>query len=289
MKRTWQCAGLAITLASGLSSGAQAAVATLDDWGALTTISSAQCATDVCGAASDLLGFVGSLTVAPVDGGVGVSSASTSTGAYPTQGSARAEATVSAGLAVPVLRAAAAGSANAWFGAQALVAQGYTYTGTGPQTLSLDWTLDGDIVNPDGDAITGFVVFVGFFGVNELSFPDVSQPLQAYRLLSSLALASPEDNFREFTADGAVLAGDTLSIDVDTGAQFYLVMGLMAGAGGAGASAESLSTLSAAFQGAPALSPTISAVPLPAAGWLLLAGLAPLAARSRRHRSAGAA
>lgn len=284
MKRIWHGALTAMVLTTGLMSGARAAVATLDDWGALTTISSAQCATDFCGAVTDMLGFVGSLTVSPVDGGVGMSSASTATGSYPAPGGAQAEANVSTGLAVPVLRAAAAGSANAWFGAQALVAQGYTYTGTGPQTLSLDWTLDGDIVNPDGDSITGFVVFVGFFEVNSLSFPDVSQPLQAYSLLSELAIASPDDNFREFTASGAVLAGDTLSIDVDTGAQFYLVMGLMAGAGGAGANAESLSTLSAAFQGNLALSPTITAVPLPAAGWLLLAGLAPLAARKRRRR-----
>lgn len=279
MKRIWH----AMTLALGMTTGAQAAVATLDDWGALATISTATCASDFCGDAADFLGFVGSLAVAPIGGGVGETSATASAGAYPAPGSAHAEANVSGGLAVPLLRAAATGSANAWIGAQALVAQGYTYTGDGPQTLSLDWTLDGDIVNPDGDPITGFVVFVGFFEVNSLSFPDVSQPLQAYTLLTSLALASPDDNFREFTADGAVLAGDTLSIDVDTGEQFYLVMGLMTGAGGAGANAESLSTLSAAFQGTPALSPTITAVPLPAAGWLLLAGLAPLAARTRRH------
>lgn len=283
MKHTWQMWVTGISMSLAVAVNALAASASLDEWGALASISTAQCASDFCGDATDAFGFFGSLAVAPVDGGAGATTASVSSGTYPAPGGAVAEATVSGGLAVPLLRAAAAGDGQVWIGGQALVAQGYSYTGSGPQTLSLDWVLEGDIVNPDADPTTGFVVFVGFFDVGSLSFPDLGDPLAAYTLLGSLALASPDDNFREFTATGAVLAGDTLSIDVDTGAQFYLVMGLMAGAGGAGASAQSLSNLTAQFQGLPPLTPVIATVPLPASAWLLLGGLGSLLGLARRR------
>ncbi len=57
--------------------------------------------------------------------------------------------------------------------------------------------------------------------------PGGADPLSAYSLLTTLALASPADNFLEFNASGAVQTTGMVSIDVTDGAQFYLVMGLM--------------------------------------------------------------
>lgn len=278
--------GLAGLLAASLLPAAQAATA-LSEFGALTTVSSFACPGDSCGGhtLADAQLLATTLAVGPTDGGAGANSASVAVGAAGQPGGVQASAAVSAGFAVPILKAGALGTANSWLGGQALVSQGYTYSGTGPETLSLDWQLDGTILNPDGDPVTGLVVFVGFFDATSLVFPDVSTPLGAFTLLTSLALASPADNFREFTASGAVQESGTVSIDVADGAQFYLVMGLMAGAGGAGSSALSLSTLTAEFAGLPAITPSLTAVPVPAAAWLFVSALLPLV-RCRRRREA---
>jgi hypothetical protein len=271
-------------LAACLTPATQAATA-LTEFGALATVSSFSCPSDSCGGdtVADALLLGSTLQVGPTDGGAGANSANVAIAPTDQSGGVQASATVSPGFAVPVLKAGALGTANAWRGGQALVSQGYTYAGTGPEMLSLNWQLDGTILNPDADPVTGLVVFVGFFEATSLVFPDVSTPLNAFTLLASLALASPADNFLEFTASGAVQDAGTVSIEVNDGAQFYLVMGLMAGAGGAGSSALSLSTLTAEFAGLPAITPSLTAVPVPAAAWMLLSGLLPLAAVARRR------
>ena len=268
-------------LALATSAGAQAAV-TLTEWGSLATLSTFTCANERCNPLDDFLGFTNTLTVNPIDGGVGQTSANVSVGSWPTPGSASGSATVSSGFGIPILKAGATGESNTWHGGQALAIQAYAYSGAG-ETVSLNWDLTGNITNPDGDGVTGLVVLASFVAANALpAFPDVTQPLSAYTLLESLATPGPTTNLLEFTADGAVHETGTIQIDVANGEQFYLVMGLMAGAGGSGAIAESLSTFDASFVGSPALSPAFAAVPLPAAVWMFGSALFGIISARRR-------
>jgi len=251
------------------------AASTLTEWGTLATASAYACTSDFCGADTvpEILSLATTLSVDASDGGDNVSSAAVSLGgAYPTPGFASGVATVAGGLGVPVLKAGAASDTNGWVAGQALAVQAYEYTGSG-ETLSLTWNLTGSVNNPDADSLTGLVVFAGFFSQAELpAFPQVdpTNPGSTAFLLASLALVSPDDNFLEFTATNANTAeSGTISIDVTNGEEFYLAMGLMAGAGGANATAESLSTLVAEFDGVPPLTPAFTSVPVPGAAWLL--------------------
>lgn len=272
---------IGLGLATLLTIGSAHAVSTLTQWGAVASVASSTCADDSCIPDFD---FISNLSVGAVDGGVNEGSAGTATGSWPDPGSAQADGVVAGGLAVPRLTAGATSAANAWLAGQALVIQGYEYTGTGPDTIELDWQLTGQVTNPDDDAATGLSVFVGFFNLGDLAFPDIGSPMDAFTLLAGLAMASPADNVLEFTTSGAVAHEAALGIDVSDGDQFYLAMGLMAAAGGAGARAESLSTLTAAFRDAPALAPAIAAVPLPAAAWPLATALLGLVTLGRRRR-----
>ncbi len=259
------------------------AAATLTEWGTLATASSYTCSSDFCGAdtVSEILALATTLSVEASDGGGNATSAAVSIGGdYPAPGSASGSATAAGGLGVPVLKAGAAADAGRWIAGQAFAVQAYEYTGAG-ETLSLTWNLTGSINNPDADSLTGLVVFAGFFSQAALpAFPEVdpSNPASTAFLLASLALVSPDDNFLEFTAtDPNTVESGTIGIDVTNGEQFYLAMGLMAGAGGANATAESLSTLVADFDGAPPLTPAFTAVPVPGAVWLLGSALIGLA------------
>lgn len=275
-----------ISVAMGCAVAASAnATTTLDQWGTLATISAYDCVTEQCDTDADALSLAATLTVDPVDGAVGQLAATVATGTLPDPGSATGIATVSSGLGIPVLKAGAASASGHWIGGQALAVQAYTYTGAG-ETLSLDWNLTGNVTNPDGDGVTGLVVFAGFFRSDAaFAFPDASDPFTAYLLLTSLALASPADEFREFTAGGAVSETGTIDIAVSANDEFYLVMGLMAGAGGIDAVAESLGTLVGEFHGAPSLTPAfVAPVPVPPAAWLLASSCGALFAARRRRR-----
>jgi len=280
---------LGLALIGILSTSQANAISTLSQFGAIATISNSVCAGDFCGDDSDALSFLFNLSVDPVNGGVTIPSASAATGgSWPTPppDSAQANAAVSGGLSVPLLTAGAASSSNSWIAGQALVVQGYDYTGSGtvsaPETLLLDWDLSGTIVNPDNDSLTGLTVFVGFFESDGLLFPTITNPFELFGTLAGLAIAQDDvDNVQDFTSDGAVSEMGTLSIDVADGAQFYLIMGLMASAGGTDAMAESLSTLTASFSGNPSLAASINSVPIPAAVWLFAPALLGLFGLSR--------
>ncbi len=257
----------AFALLGMLSANQGNAATVLTQWGAVASISKATCATDLCDPISDL-GFGTNLTVAPVNGGLQMNSATVSAGSWPAAGSAQAQAAVTGNLAVPMLKAGAISDPNSWIAGQSLAIQGYDYTGPG-ETLDLTWSLDGTVNNPDAESITGLVLFVGFFTADiPVIFPDISDPATAFGTLATLALASSYDNFQQYTTDGAVLDTETIKIAVNTDDQLYLAMGLMAAAGGTGAEAISLSTLTASFDGNPQLLPTLNSVPVPAAVWL---------------------
>ncbi len=270
---------IGLALLGMLSTSHTNAATTLTEWGAVATISNATCMGDFCVP-------IGSPSVGPSAGGAGVASASIATGNWPTPSSALASGTVAGNLSVPLLTAGAASVTDSWIAGQALVMQGYDYTGTGSETLHLDWGITGNIVNTDSDPVTGLVVFVGFFGSDTLLFPDVSDPVNTIGLLAALAHEDPANNFLEFTQHGSVSHQGTLTIDVDNGSQFYLAMGLMAAAGGGGAMAESLSTLTASFNGNPSLVPAITAVPIPPALVMLLSALGAVFVSRARPASA---
>lgn len=266
---------------------AEAATPSLDQWGTLASISSYACVDQACdpeaSPAATLL-FLNSLAVAPIDGGVGQTAAAAATAVtWPEPGSASSTATAAGGFGVPVLKAGASAGAGQWLAGQALAVQGYTYTGAG-ETLSLTWNLTGNVTNPDGDAVTGLVIYAGFFTSTELpTFPDVGDPGALALLFVSDALNDPADNVVSVTTSGGVNRSGTISLDVTPGQVFYLAMGLMAGAGGSGALAESLSTFDGDFVGAPALTPAFvtTPVPLPPAAWLLAGALGGLVTRRR--------
>jgi hypothetical protein len=269
-------------LSIGLTGPGHAAV-TLTEWGTLASVSSYTCASDFCG--DDVLDPVllaTTLTILDVDGQDGQTSAMTGVGgSYPTPGSASGMATVSSGLGLPILKAGAASQASTWIAGQALAIQAYEYTGLG-ETISLTWTLTGSINNPDSDPLTGLSVFARLFRATDLgAFPVIDETDQETTvatafLLGSLALISSEDNFQEFTTTigggggpDPIIGTDTVSLEVVTGEEFYLAMGLMAGAGGVNATSQSLSTLVGDFDQPYAVAPAFAAVPVPGAVWLL--------------------
>ena len=287
---------LAFAVLSIVLTGPGHAAVTLTEWGTLASVSSYTCASDFCG--DDLVDpslLLTTLTILDVDGQDGQTSATAAVGGtYPTPGSASGTATVSSGLGLPILKAGAASQASTWIAGQALAIQAYEYTGLG-ETISLDWTLTGSVNNPDSDPLTGLVVFAGLFTAAELSmFPvidetDPTTTASTAFLLSSLALISPLDNFQEFTTTigggggpDPVIGTGTVSLDVITGEEFYLAMGLMAGAGGVNATSQSLSTLVGAFDQPYAVEPAFAAVPVPGAVWLLGSALIGLVGVRRR-------
>jgi len=273
-------------LTTALTGADTLAATTLDAWGTLATISTYACVDEACDpvltpAATAL--FLNTLSVDPIDGAVGQTSAGAATPiAWPSPGSAISSATVSSDIGIPILKAGAASTTNQWLAGQALAVQAYTYGGVG-ETLNLIWNLTGSITNPDADEVTGLVVFAGFFITDDaLSFPDLADPFAVTTLFATAALVDPTDNVVEITAAGPVDTSGNISLTVSPGQAFYLVMGLMAGAGGQGAVAESLSTLAAEFVGSPALTPAFTPVPLPATLWLLVGALGTLVAARKR-------
>jgi hypothetical protein len=83
-------------------------------------------------------------------------------------------------------------------------------------------------------------------------------------------LLIPDDSVGlETTANGVVSLSGVLSIPVSPGDQFYLIVSSAATAGGAGASAESLSTLTTSFDSTDAANLQPAGLPagVPALGW----------------------
>ena len=276
-----------IALLVALGPGWAHAASTLTDFGTVAGSASAACSNDEClsstSTVTDIAVFFAGITAGPFNGGVGTSSASAATGTWPAAGRAQSSATVGSGLAIPTLTAGAVAGPDAWIAGNALAVQLYEYTGTG-ETIKLDWSLSGTVANPDADLATGLTIYLGFFATGDSGLPSVSDPTSAFAALASAAYLSPEDNIRTFDDDGAVSESGSLGIAVSPGDSFYLAMGLTASAAGSNASAESLSTLTAAFDGSPSITPALTAVPLPGALWLLGAAVATLAGLGARRR-----
>jgi hypothetical protein len=189
-----------------------------------------------------------------------------------------------AALAVPILRArASATSHNGWVGGLAIGIQGYEYTGVAPDTVNLDAFLSGTVVNPIASDVTG--LSVGLWLIRDdpaLAFPGITPTTIGELLLVVAGLLPVEDAWTvDALASGPVAlgtqdSGGTLSIALAPGDRFYLLAALSASATGIGASADSFSTLTLAFD-TTALLPAGVAIPVPPAAWLFASACAGLA------------
>ncbi|MCP4041563.1 MAG: hypothetical protein GY731_06345 [Gammaproteobacteria bacterium] len=212
----------------------------------------------------------------PGTGGAGVLSTTqtltdTDTGGA---GTLFAEATILGGLSTPLLRASAASNSETYATIQAVAAQGYdVVSGGSGQVIDFTVTLTGSVTNPGGDA-TGLAATVGVVKVTDLGDFLLEQTLL-------LALFDPTAVSLEQTASGSVGLTETASITVDEGEQFYMWALLGASAGGDGADAASLSTLSIEFEPGAESVLAAAAVPLPASAILLMSALALLGVRLR--------
>jgi len=230
MKTIWPLLSSILVLASPA-----AAQVTLDQWGTYATTGSSVCAEN-CDPETDLSWFL-NLIIEPAVGGATVDIIDTT--ASDLHGDAFAEASV-LGVLGPIVRVDANSLAGGWVTGNAIAVQGYTYTGLVPDTIDVNAGLTGNITNPDHDPATGLAAQVSYIGdanVASTVFENVV-----------LGLGAPDGSVElETTAAGATNLVDVLSIPVLPGEQFYLVVASAASAGGAGASAESLSTLAITF------------------------------------------
>ena len=254
----------ALWLTAVLASSAHAAL-DLTEFGTFTTTAYGDCFAPCNNTDVDFVTFE---LVGPQSGGEGIlSTTQTLTGASINHsGDLFAEATILGGLSTPLLRASATSNAGKVGLIDAVGIQGYSVNGGGNgQMISADINLTGTIANPNGNDLTGLSAAVSLVKVvNPQDFE-----FQTY----SLFLIAPDVSLSQSTS-GAVNLMGTANLLVDEGDQFYLVALLGASAGGAGAEALSLSTLTVNFDAASAavLVPA-GVVPLPGALVLMLPAL----------------
>lgn len=245
----------------------------LDQFGTFTTLSYGDCS-DNC----NILDLT-SLTIDPALGGPGALSTVQAPISGPPIGDAgtlQAEATIVGGLATPLLRASAISNAGKFANVQATGAQGYNVVGgVAGQQLNATVNLTGTISNLALNDSTGLTAQVGFLKVED--------PLDFQLLTTSTIIALLDPNAVQLiqTTDGAVTLSGMATLTVDPGDQFYLVALLGASAGGIGAQAISLSTLTVTFDAASAAVIAPAAVPLPAAIFLLLPAVGLLGIRTK--------
>jgi hypothetical protein len=272
-----------IALFIGFVAGPASGQVTLDQWGTYAVTASSDCA-DFCDPETDFSWFLG-LTFGPTNGAAAVDVIDS------TLDNARGDAFAEASVQVefdPVVRVDANALPGGWMDGTGTAVQGYTYLGLVANTIDVNVQLTGTIGNPDGDPSTGLaaqVSYVGDANVASLVFENAVQ-----------GLLTPDGAVQlEQTTDGPVALADTLSIPVSPGDQFYLVASSAATAGGTGAFAQSLGTLSITFTPADAanLQAASASASLPASSWpaalvlavaLLAAGLAFVGSRTELRR-----
>lgn len=253
----------------------QAALAAIDltEFGAYTTASYGDC-TGACNV-SDNIALSGGIIPSPNGQGALTSVLDHGPATLNGSGSIFAEATILGGLNAPLLRASAASMLDKNTSAQAVAVQGYTVTSGGSgQMISAEVNLTGTVTNPAGNDQTGLAAAVS---IVQVTAPEDFEFLSGV-IAILLGLSTPDVELEQ-TIAGAVNLSGQVNRTFDEGDQFYVVAFLGAIAGGAGASAVSLSTLTIDFDTASAAVLTPAAVPLPGALVLLLPALAVLRRR----------
>ena len=251
-----------LVLALGSPAAAQV---TLDQWGTYATTVHSDCA-DFCDPDTDFSWLLG-LTFGPTNSGAELEIVDSTISN--TRGDAFAEASVQVPLS-PQVRVDATSLAGGWVDGTGTAVQGFTYLGLVADTIDVDVQLTGTIANPDADPATGLAAQVSYIGNANVASTVFEN--------AAIGLVTPDGAVQlETTADGPVNLVDVLSIPVAPGDQFYLIASSAASAGGANASAESLSTLSVSFDPGDAANLQAAngaaAVPALRGTWLALLGL----------------
>ncbi len=268
---------------------------TLTEWGTLSSVVTADCA-GVCDDANLIDGLGGPGAAFAAGGGVIQLSASSTIGDAARGATAHAE--VVGGLSLPHLQVSAHSNADGFAGAVAAAVQGYTYTGSG-ETITLDVTLTGSVVNDNGGMQTGLGALAFLFTVDALT-GFLNTPVDAASAASlgtgfiflSGVDSVPADPFavpnpfEETATNPTVNLSDSLSIVVADGSvtaqQFYLGVYLYAFADGDGQSVSATDSLNISFApGVNTAALVAAGVPLPAALWLFTPALL-LGLRRRR-------
>jgi hypothetical protein len=248
-----------------------AQAARLDQWGTYTLTTGLLCPDTRCRSPSDL--FEGPEAVAPQGRAAAIAF---SNGTY---GASRASANlgVTPGLNVPLLRAEASGAAGAGTTAVARGVDAYSYRGTSAKTIDLLVTLTGDVDNPNDTFLTQLIADVYVMEA------EMAEALGGEALLLRNGLPTPTQTSIGLQAGAFPIVVGVVSFDVNPGDSFYVHANLSA-AGFNQGSADAYSTLTLSFGDAASDLVAVSAIPLPAAGWLLGPAFTVLLALRRRGR-----
>lgn len=145
---------------------------------------------------------------------------------------------------------------------------GYTYNGPGA-TISLDVNLSGTVSNPIGSGFSEIVASVYIIDPLDWEFTlgGFSTDASGYFGEGLFPIAEAFVSLEESGIDS-----DSIELMLETGDSFYVWAFMNVGAG-AGGTSSSLNSLDMSFSDNSNLIANSSAVPLPAAAWLLFSGM----------------
>jgi hypothetical protein len=267
----------ATAIGLGLASlivGSSTEAAVLTEWGAEATTSVADCPN-----------FCTNFNFGPHDGGQGNASDSSSVSEF--RGSADAEASLTGGLSVPVLRAK--GNANpslkGAFGS-AFGSQGYTYNGPST-TLTLDATLTASLVDPGSTSFGRVSATVVVFEVSNYEFfSDLGTLISEAGATPIQQIDDLGDALMEFDLfeTGSIDETQSVSFEATDGDQFYIWALLDANAVSSSTEgiADAFNTLGMTFEDPTGL--THASVTIPEPTTLTLTALTLLGLNYRRRK-----